>query len=329
MQIVDGVFYLLFTYPTPLQITPRDDVAWPRSCQVRSVSPLFLIIIVDIDLDFDVPSALVAPFSGGTLVCGGLVGEGGFGRVYKAQFRGLEVAAKQLHYFRVPSTYGISTRGSFVAPVREIQQELRALRSLVHPCIVRLRGVVTDQVSFSAADVATVPMYILMDFVYGGTLENILGDRNRMSEAGVTAILTQVALAVNYIHSRDFIHRDLKPQNVMVDIHNRVKVADFGLAKVIVGPNVSPNVYGTPCYMAPEVMSGVYEKSVDIYSLGCMVLAMLARVHPGREHHDRIATLRQLQGSPAHLVMLATQCIELVMASRPTALQVLHALGGV
>ena len=263
------------------------------------------------------------------MVCGRLVGEGGFGKVYKAQFRGMEVAAKQLHYFRVPSTYGISTRGGFVAPVREIQQELRALRSLVHPCIVRLRGVVTDQVVFSESDVATVPMYILMDFVYGGTLENIMGDRNRMSEAGITTILSQIALAVNYIHSRDFIHRDLKPQNVMVNIHNQVKVADFGLAKVLVGTSTSPNVYGTPCYMAPEVLSGEYGKSVDIYSIGCMLLAMLARAHPSGEHHERAAAFHSLHGSPAHLVALGTRCTDLVIAARPTALQVLHALGGV
>lgn len=114
--------------------------------------------------------------------------------------------------------------------------------------------------------------YIVMEYAEGGDLSTLLKKQNgKLPLAQKLKIMSGLCNAIYYIHSRDIMHRDIKPNNVFLDKKGNVLLGDFGLSKNLNGSNQTRTYCGTPIFMAPEVKNHQsYDKKADIYSIGCI-----------------------------------------------------------
>ncbi len=193
-----------------------------------------------------------------------LLGQGGMGIVYKARQLRLDrfVALKILPL----------EAGRDPAFAERFTREARALAKLSHPNIVTVYD-------FGESDGR---FYLLMEFVDGLDLRHLLRER-RLKPQEALQIVPQICEALQYAHEQGVVHRDIKPENILVDKKGQVKIADFGLAKLL-GPKVidsaltgSQQIMGTLHYMAPEQMEKplAVDHRADIYSLGVVFYEML------------------------------------------------------
>jgi len=198
-----------------------------------------------------------------------LLGSGSFGSVYKARDAELErwVAIK------VP-------RAGYFASAEEESRFLREAQSvarLTHPSIVPV---------YTVAHQDSMP-YIVSAFVQGKTLAQVLSER-RLGYRETAELTAQVAEALDYAHQNKIIHRDIKPQNILIDAAGRPHLTDFGLARQDEGSirvTLDGQVLGTPAYMAPEQAAGQAghaDGRSDIYGLGVMLYEMLTGELPFR-----------------------------------------------
>jgi len=139
---------------------------------------------------------------------------GAFGAVFNARLMAQEVVAKCHHALRDPMMYGLSDSAALQGVVREIKAEIAPLQRLQHPRVVAFVGVVYGRLPDLGGVV--VPKYLLMEKVHGGTLHDDLycrADTSRppLSPARRLRYARELAAAVEYIHSEEFIHRDIKP----------------------------------------------------------------------------------------------------------------------
>ena len=197
---------------------------------------------------------------------GELIGEGGMGSVYLARDRELDrdVALKVLRDLNP------------TADERErILREARILASLEHPGIVPVH------------DVGTLPdgrLFYVMKRVRGERFDDFV--RGPRSRTELLRAFLQVCDAVAFAHAAGVIHRDLKPQNVMLGAFGEVLVLDWGVAKTSrqpappIGEAGIGTAAGTPGYMAPEQMHGEADERADVYGLGGVLFFLLAREHP-------------------------------------------------
>lgn len=117
-----------------------------------------------------------------------------------------------------------------------------------------------------------------MDYYNGGELFYHLRSKTRFNESQTKFYLSQIILAIEFLHSKKIIYRDLKPENIVLSTNGYVKLTDFGLAKEDIADDsgCTQTFYGTPEYLAPEVIRGdKYGKSVDIWCLGILLYEML------------------------------------------------------
>ncbi len=195
--------------------------------------------------------------------------------------------------------------------------------------------------------------YLVMELVVGHSLGSLLDEVSRkagrptgLPPEAVTRLGAGIALGLQAIHAAGVVHRDIKPDNVMVASDRTPKVADLGLAKEVTAPDElrltgTGMVVGTPLYCSPEAIRnpGEIAASADVYSLGATLYHMVAGKPPFdgetayavmRAHlEDRPRNLRELiPGTPARLADLIDLCLEKDAARRPTALQIAEALSG-
>lgn len=125
-------------------------------------------------------------------------------------------------------------------------------------------------------------LYLVMELLEGETLKERLKRERTLADEDVAAILTSVAAALDYLHSKGFVHRDVKPSNVFCLARGGVKLTDMGIAQNLeLAPMTrTGRVIGTPHYMAPEQVSGQASPASDQYSLGVMAFEMLAGRRP-------------------------------------------------
>ena len=194
----------------------------------------------------------------------GFLGRGGMGAVYKVRQPRLDrLAALKL--------LALDKQGDAQFAER-FEREARALARLNHPKIVAVYDFGEVQGRFC----------LLMELVDGSTLRQLLRSR-RMAPEEALAIVPQICEALQYAHDRGVVHRDIKPENILLDREGSVKIADFGIARIL-GPKPTEQaltaggqVMGTPHYMAPEQVEqpGTVDHRADIYSLGVVFYEML------------------------------------------------------
>lgn len=212
------------------------------------------------------------------------VGTGGMADVYKAKCHRLNrfVAIKVLK-----SEY--SHDKSFVAKFRA---EAQSAAGLSHPNIVNVYDVGEDNGLY----------FIVMELVEGITLKTFVERKGKLEIKEAVGIAIQIALGMEAAHGNHIIHRDIKPQNIIISREGKVKVTDFGIAKVASSDTITSNTMGSVHYISPEQARGGYsdEKS-DIYSLGVTLYEMLTGRVPFVGDSTVSVALLHIQDDPTPL----------------------------
>ncbi|KAI0698292.1 kinase-like protein [Cerioporus squamosus] len=192
------------------------------------------------------------------------LGTGSFGRVHLVRSK------HNLRFYAIK----VLSKEKIVRMKQEshTRNEQMMLQAVQHPFIINLWGAFQD----------TSNLYMVMDFVPGGELFTLLRRSNRFPDPVAKFYAAEVALALNYLHSKDIIYRDLKPENILLNFDGHIKIADFGFAKQCL--TTVWTLCGTPDYLAPEIISNDrYNKSVDWYALGVLIFEMLSGLPPFHE----------------------------------------------
>lgn len=200
----------------------------------------------------------------------GELGRGAMGIVYKAADPtiGRQVALKVL-------SFDSSADEGTHSPQEMFMREVRAAGRLAHPSIVTIHDAFEDAETKSSC--------IVMELVPGKTLESILLSGHVKTVEQTLDLVRQVAEGLDYAHRHQVVHRDLKPANILVTEDGRIKITDFGIAKVLAREGVvrTVGVMGTPSYMSPEqVKGGEIDARADLFSLGIIFFLMLTGQKP-------------------------------------------------
>jgi serum/glucocorticoid-regulated kinase 2 len=124
-------------------------------------------------------------------------------------------------------------------------------------------------------------LYFILDYCPGGEMFSILQKRHRLTENEARFYAAQLVLAIEMMHKKDVLYRDLKPENVLIDADGYIKITDFGLSKLNVDKSDTKTICGTPEYLAPEVIRKVgYNRPVDWWTLGSFIYEMLVGSPP-------------------------------------------------
>lgn len=211
------------------------------------------------------------------------IGGGGMAIVYLAKdlFLDRDVAVKVL-------------RDEFVESdefIRRFHKEAKAVASLNHQNIV----------SVYDFDASSTPIYLVMEYVEGKTLKEKILDEGHLSEQMTIQIATQIANGLALAHSNKIIHKDIKSQNILIDVNNLVKITDFGIAQILSNSTITHNkgILGSAHYFSPEQARGemVTYKS-DIYSLGVVMYEMLTGELPFTGDNPVTVALKHIQEKP-------------------------------
>lgn len=183
-----------------------------------------------------------------------LLGEGGFGAVYLGMNdHGMLVAIKQLVVEQ--------------SKAPELLNEIHILSSFRHHHIVGYLG----------SAIVRARLYIIMEFVPCGSLAKVLGQFGVFQVPTARHYTRDVLRGLAYLHDHEVLHRDIKPQNILLDQTGLCKLADFGTAALLTNslPTDPRTIVGTPSYMSPELLRGEVGKPADIWALGVTLLQLV------------------------------------------------------
>jgi fused-like protein len=191
-----------------------------------------------------------------------MVGEGSFGRVYKA---------RKKQTANIVALKFISKTNRKASELKKLQYEIDLMKRLKHPNIITMLD------SFETAE----EVCVVTEFA-NGELFQILQDDKRLPEEQVQAIASQLVSALYYLHSHRIMHRDMKPQNILICQGGCIKLCDFGFARAMsMNTLVLTSIKGTPLYMSPElVQEKPYDHNSDLWSLGCILYELFCGVPP-------------------------------------------------
>ncbi|MGO3751421.1 MAG: Stk1 family PASTA domain-containing Ser/Thr kinase [Peptoniphilaceae bacterium] len=214
------------------------------------------------------------------------IGTGGMGDVYKAHCRRLDriVAIKTLKSeFNDDNNF-----------IRKFKRESLAAASISHPNIVSIYDVGTEELGLNKIH------YIVMEYIDGNTLKDLINKEGKFTEKRALNYTVQIAEALKVAHSKNIVHRDIKSQNIMITKDDRVKVTDFGIARVADNSTVTATnaIMGSVHYFSPEQARGTkVDNRSDIYSLGIVLYEMLTGKLPFEAENPVSVALMQVQSN--------------------------------
>lgn len=193
-----------------------------------------------------------------------MIGKGSFGKVFLVTKKD----SGALYAMKVLRKEMIERRNQIV----HTQAERSILGEVQCPFIVQLHY------AFQTPD----KLYMVMDYMSGGELFFHLRRSGRFTEDRTRFYAAEILLALEYLHDRDIIYRDLKPENVLIDEDGHLRISDFGLSKQGVTSDGKAFTFcGTPEYLAPEILRGIgHDQAVDFWSLGALIYEMLSGAPP-------------------------------------------------
>jgi serine/threonine-protein kinase len=201
------------------------------------------------------------------------IGRGGMGVVYRGYdpLIGREVALKTIHL------YAIADPRERQEMQERLQREAQSAGRLSHPNIVTIY-----QIGYAELHPGQTTAFLAMEFVPGPNLSALLGTLRGGPPETIVAYLRQAAAALDYAHSRGVIHRDIKPANLLVSPEGVLKVADFGVAKIVTQTvTMTGTVLGSPAYMSPEqIKAEKIDGRTDQYSLAVVAYELFSGRKP-------------------------------------------------
>lgn len=214
---------------------------------------------------------------------GAMIGQGSFGTVFLA-LHAVTAELMAVKQVEMPSNSGSTMDAKKNNMIEALKHEISLLRDLKHENIVQYLGSNSDENHLN----------IFLEYVAGGSVATMLVNYGSLGEMLIANFVRQILQGLNYLHSKDIIHRDIKGANILVDNKGTVKISDFGISKRVEastllnnpapglkrgGPRVS--LQGSVFWMAPEVVrQTAYTKKADIWSLGCLIVEMFTGSHP-------------------------------------------------
>jgi calcium-dependent protein kinase len=214
-----------------------------------------------------------------------VLGEGSFGVVYKVKHSSLKVDRAMKEIKRNPKH--VSKESEL-----EVMNEINILKQMDHPNIVKIFEFFIQPNAF----------YLVTEFCSGGELFNKIVEKGPFSEEFTAFIMYQIFSSVFYCHCMGIIHRDLKPENILIDSIDkknnllRIKIIDFGTAKLYEKGKVERKIIGSSYYIAPEVLNKNYNEKCDLWSCGVILYILLAARAPFEGKTDQEIMAKILTG---------------------------------
>ncbi|XP_067314270.1 serine/threonine-protein kinase 32B-like isoform X2 [Pseudorasbora parva] len=191
------------------------------------------------------------------------IGKGSFGKVCIVQKRD----SRKMYAMKYVNKQQCIERDE----ARNVLRELQVMRRLQHPFLVNLWFSFQDEED----------LFMVVDLLLGGDLRFHLQQKVQFKEETVKLYICELALALCYLQREHIIHRDIKPDNILLDEHGHVHITDFNVATVLKGSEKASSLAGTKPYMAPEVFAGPgYDYAVDWWSLGITAYELLRGSRP-------------------------------------------------
>jgi len=227
------------------------------------------------------------------------IGKGSFGRVYLVRHK----AEQKIYAMKVLQKEHIKKRNE----VKHVMSEKNVMTYAKHPFLVNLHF------SFQTRD----KLYFVLDYLNGGELFFHLQREKQFSEPRARFYSAEIGSALGYLHKKNIIYRDLKPENLLLDRFGHVVLTDFGLCKENIKlKDMTSTFCGTPEYLAPEViLKKAYDKTVDWWCLGTVLYEMLVGLPPFycKDHAEMYERIVE-------------QPLRLVMVGSPSAREILQQL---
>lgn len=161
----------------------------------------------------------------------------------------------------------------------KVQLEVDILSKLSHPNIMHIYEFYKDETQY----------YIVSEYCKGGDLFEVANEKGPFSEITAANIIRQTLSAICYSHKNNVVHRDLRPENIMFDEKGKnyiIKIIDWGNARYFKDNKMMTSIDGNPYYMAPEVLSGLYNEKCDVWSIGVILYILLCGYPPFNGSND-------------------------------------------
>ena len=227
---------------------------------------------------------------------GRLIGKGAFGKVNL----GLHVLTGRIVAIKSFNLKKLKNEGAKA----KIYHEINLMKNLRHSSIVKL------------LDTFETPKYILivMENISGGDLLSFVKKRTKISEKISKFIFRQILQAIKYIHSKNIVHRDIKLDNVLIDLNNNIKICDFGVGKIIHEGEILTDQCGTPAYIAPEILEnkGYEGPPVDLWSSGVVLYSMLSGTVPFKSNNVKDLQHNIMSGNFSEIPDISKECNDLL-----------------